>query len=83
MICSFKKEYEKLDSTFIDNISQGTNAYYRNNFREINTRFIKKLAYKKREYTILIRVITGYANTKNRLFKMGLTYKSQNANMED
>jgi len=43
-----------------------------NNFRDINIKFIEKLAYKRREYTILIRVISGYANTKNRMFKMKL-----------
>jgi len=43
-----------------------------NNFREIKIKFIEKLASKRRECTIVIRIITGYANTNNRLFKMDL-----------
>jgi len=72
VISSFNKGYEMINFTFIDNISEDTGAYYTNNFRGINTRFIEKLAYKRREYTILIRMVIGYGNTNNRLFKMGL-----------
>jgi len=43
-----------------------------NNFSEIKINFVEKLAYKRREYITLIKIITGYANTDNRLFKMGL-----------
>jgi len=50
VMCSFKKEYEKLDFDFVDNISQGTGAYYINNFRDINIRIIEKLVYKRRVY---------------------------------
>jgi len=31
-----------------------------NNFREIRNNFVEKLAYKRREYIILIKIITGY-----------------------
>jgi len=58
---------------YINYIHQGTGAYYMNNFKNIKINFIEKLAYKRREYTrILTRIITGYGNTRLRLFKMGL-----------
>jgi len=41
------------------------------NFREIKINFVEKLAYKRREYVILIKIITEYVNTCNKLFKMG------------
>jgi len=72
IMCSFKNEYDKLDIDFIDNISKGTGAYYINNFKNINISFIEKLAYKRRDYMTLPRVVTGYVNTNNRLFKKGL-----------
>jgi len=43
-----------------------------NNFRKINIKFIEKLAYRRREYTSLFRIISGYANTQYRLFRMGV-----------
>jgi len=72
LMCYFKRKYKTMDFDFIDNISRGTDAYYMNYFRDTNIKFIEKLAYKRREYTILIRVISGYANTKDRMFKMKL-----------
>jgi len=35
IISSLKNDYDKIDSDFINRISQGTKAYYMNNFREI------------------------------------------------
>jgi len=43
-----------------------------NNFRKINVKFVENLAYKRRRFTILIRVLIGYVNTFYRLFRMGL-----------
>jgi len=42
------------------------------NFRKVKIGFIENLAYKKKDHVILIRIITGYANTNNRLFKLGI-----------
>jgi len=41
------------------------------NFRDINVQFVEKFAYKRKNYITLIRIITGYMNTNNRLFKIG------------
>jgi len=60
IISSLAKEYKSIDLYFIDNISQGTGSYYMYNFREINIKFIKKLAYKRRDYILLIRIISIY-----------------------
>jgi len=40
-----------------------------NNFREINIKFVENLVYKKKGFTTLIKVLTGYVNMCNRLFR--------------
>jgi len=57
---------------FINNISQGMGSYYMNNFRDIKIKFIEKLAYKRRDYIVLMRIISEYYNTNYRLFRMGV-----------
>jgi len=42
------------------------------NFKDIKIQFIERLAYKRRDFVTLIRIIIGYMNTNNRLFKMGI-----------
>jgi|GEM_PF-3876030 len=72
IISTFRKEYKIINSLFIDHISQGTGSYYMNNFRETNVRFVENLIYKRKGFTNLIRVLTYYANTYHRLFRMKL-----------
>jgi len=72
IISTLGSNYKTIDSLFIDRISQGTGSYYMNNFRKINVKFVESLTYKRRDYTTLLRVLTGYANTYQRLFRMSL-----------
>jgi len=43
------------------------------NFRDIKVQFIVRLANKRRNFVTLIRIIIGYINTNNRLFKIGIS----------
>jgi len=70
LVSSIRHDYIKIDKLYIDSVSQGTGAYYMNNFNNLKVNFVEKLAYKRREYTILSRIITGYGNTRLRLYKM-------------
>jgi len=63
IISTLGSDYKNIDSLFIDRISQGTGSYYMNNFREVSVKFVESLAYKRKDYTTLLRVLTGYANT--------------------
>jgi len=49
---SLRQDYINIDISYINYISQGTGAYYMNNFNNIKINFIEKLAYKRREYYV-------------------------------
>jgi len=72
IICFLRDKYKAINSLFIDKVNQGTGSYYMNHFREINVKFVENLVYKRRGFTTLLRILTGYVNTFNRLFRMDL-----------
>jgi len=68
---SLHDEYRRIDLGFIEHISQGTWTYHIDNFSDIKVKFLKKLI-KRKDAIAFIRIISGYINTNNRLFKMGI-----------
>jgi len=66
------EEYDRIDSLFIEHISQGTGMYYTSKFRDVKVKFVDKLVTSRRDAIALLRILSGYTNTNNRLFKMGI-----------
>ncbi|XP_036147182.1 uncharacterized protein LOC118647082 [Monomorium pharaonis] len=74
-LSSMKELYLKIDENFLTSINIGTGEKYMSFLSNINVSFLrkKKCKFKRRDLTVLNRIITGYAYSQSFLFKIGVS----------